>query len=86
MREAYIRWIEDSWKKKKKEKEGKNIVLRWIHICSDYRWNKVNRRSGEGYAQCTIVGTIQYGGDSAMVWGGINMETRMTLVRTEGGL
>jgi hypothetical protein len=44
----------------------------------------VYRRPGERYAPCNIVGTVQFGGGSVLVWGGISLEARTELVVLSG--
>lgn len=46
---------------------------------------RVYRRPGERFAQCTVVETVGYQGGSVMVWGGISYEARTELVVFDRG-
>ena len=52
--------------------------------CPDGR-ERVWRRTGERYAECTMSVRTPFGGGSVMVWGGISMEARTELVFIENG-
>jgi transposase len=43
-------------------------------LVSNDRRIRVYRRPGERYAPCNIVGTVQFGGGSVLVWGGISLK------------
>jgi hypothetical protein len=51
----------------------------------DDRRRRVYRRPGERYSQTRIVGTVQYGGGSVMVWPGITSQAKTELVHINGG-
>jgi hypothetical protein len=53
-------------------------------LVSNDRGVRVYRRPGERYAPCNIVGTVQFGGGSVLVWGGISLEARTELVVKAG--
>lgn len=46
---------------------------------------RVWRRAGERFEECTFSSRLSHGGGSLMVWAGISMETRTELVFVEGG-
>lgn len=45
--------------------------------------DRVYRRSGERYAACNLVQTVNFGGGSIMLWGGISWEGRTELVEVD---
>jgi hypothetical protein len=63
--------------------QGKAVLLG--HLYSDDRPRRVYRRHGKRYRQACIVGTVQYGGGSVMVWAGIILQAKTKLVHINDG-
>ncbi|KAL1446086.1 hypothetical protein WDU94_015655 [Cyamophila willieti] len=75
----YRRWSVRQWSKVLFTDECR------FALKSDDKRVKVLRKPNERYSQCTMVGTVQYGGGSIMVWGGITLGGRTALYIIEGG-
>lgn len=77
--ENHRNWTEEDW--------GKVLFTDECRFClkPDDRRVKVLRRRKERNAQCNVVGTVQYGGGSIMVWGGVTLGGRTVLHIVEGG-
>lgn len=75
----YQRWTMREWGRVLFTDESK------FSLKSDDNRIRVLRRPNERYSQCNIVGKVQFGGGSIMVWGGISLNGRTTLYILEGG-
>ena len=54
-------------------------------VCGSDGRNRVYRRPGERYAECTLAERVSFGGGSIMFWAGISLEARTELVILDRG-
>ncbi|KAI5742884.1 hypothetical protein M8J77_012255 [Diaphorina citri] len=75
----YRRWSMRQWRRVLFTDDCK------FSLVTDDHQVRVLRRPNERYAQCNIVGKVQFGGGSIMTWGGITLNGRTTLHVLERG-